>query len=94
MRFYYLWDWFKYFLKKFAYPKRKLDVKPFSTFCVDGTAQSHAGAGTISMDCPPPFHSIVPPSSSDAKDHVPISVHSSHPPYRNSHSRSPDNAIY
>jgi len=80
MKFAYLWDWFEYFLKKYAHPNRKLDVKPHSTFFVDGTAQSHAGVGTISTDCLPPSLSTVPPLPSDAEDHVRTSFHPSYPP--------------
>jgi len=36
MKFNYLWDRFKYCFKKFAHPKRKLEIKPFSTFFIDG----------------------------------------------------------
>ena len=80
MKFSYLWDRFEYCLKKFSRPKRKLEMKPCSTIFIDGTAQSHVGAGTVSMDYPPPSHSTVPPSLSDAKDHVCTPVHTSHPP--------------
>lgn len=45
MKFAYLWDQFNYCLKKYSHPKRKIDVKPRSTFFVDGTVQSHVGAG-------------------------------------------------
>ena len=68
MKFAYLWDQFEYCLKKYTHPKRKLDVNPRSTLFVDGTAQSHVGEGTISMDYSPPFHSTVPPSPSDVED--------------------------
>lgn len=80
MKFAYLWDRFKYCLKKSSRPKRKLDVKPRSTFFIDGTVQSHVGAGTISMDSPLPSHSTIPPSPSDAEDHVRTFFHPSHPP--------------
>ena len=80
MKFAYLWDRFEYCLKKSAHPKRKLDIKPRSTFFIDGTAQSHVGESTVSMDHPPPSHSTVPPSPSDAKDHVCTSVHPLLPP--------------
>jgi len=79
MNFTYLWDRFKYCLEKSARPKRKLDVKHCSTF-IDGTTQSHVGAGTVSTDCPPPSHSIVPPSPNDVEDHVCTPVHPSHSP--------------
>lgn len=79
MKFAYLWDRFEYFLKKSVHPKRNLDVKPCSTFFIDGTTQSHEGASTVSMGCLPPFHSIVPPSPNDAEDQVHTSLHSSHP---------------
>lgn len=79
MKFAYLLDQFAYCLKKFARPKRKLDVKPHSTFFIDGTAQSHVGAGTISTDYLPSFNSIFPPSPSDVEDHVHTYVHYSHP---------------
>lgn len=79
MNFTYIWNRFEYCLKKFVCPKRKLDVNPRSTFFVDGIAQSYVGAGTISMDCPPPSHSTVPPSLGDVEDHVGTFVHPSHP---------------
>ena len=60
MKFSYLWYRFKYCLKKSAHPKRKLDIKPHSTFFIDGTAQSHVGAGIVSTNCPLPSHSIAP----------------------------------
>lgn len=78
MKFAYLWDRFEYCLKKFSHPKRKLDVKPRSTFFTDGTMQSHVGSSTVSTDFPPPFHSTVPPSPSDVEDHVRTSFHYSH----------------
>lgn len=70
MMFTYLWDWFEYFLNKSTRPKRNLDVKPRSMLFVDGTAQSHVGEGTISMESPPPCHSTVTPSPCDVEDHV------------------------
>jgi len=80
MKFPYLWDQFEYCLKKSARPKRKLEIKHHSTFFVDRTAQSHVGSSTVSMECPPPSHSTVPPSLSDAEDHVCTPVHPSHSP--------------
>jgi len=80
MKFPYLWDQFEYCLKKFSYAKRKLEIKPHSTFFFGGTITSHVGAGTISTDCLPPSLSTVPPSPSDAEDHVCTPVHCSHSP--------------
>lgn len=80
MKFPYLWEIFKYCLKKSAHPKRKLEIKPHSTFFVDGITQSHVGVDTVSMDCMPPSHSIVPPSPSDVEDHVCTPVDNSHSP--------------
>jgi len=47
MKFAYLWDRFEYYLKKSAHPKRKFEIKPWSTFFIDGAAQSHEEAGTV-----------------------------------------------
>ena len=74
MKFAYLWDWFEYCLKKSTHPKKKIDVKPRSTFFVDGTVQSHVGACTVSTDCPPPSHSTTPPLPSDVEDHAHTTV--------------------
>lgn len=80
MKFSYLWDRFEYCLKKSAYPKNKLDIKPRSTFFIDGTMQSHLGTGTVSTDCLPPSHSAAPPIPSDVEDHAHTPVHPSHSP--------------
>lgn len=80
MKFAYLWDQFEYCPRKYAHPKRKLDVKPCSTFFSYGTVKPHEGESTVSMDCPPPSHSTIPPLSSDVEDHVRTFVHPSHPP--------------
>ena len=80
MKFSYLWDRFKYFLKKSARPKRKLEIKPRSTFFIDGVAQSHVDADTISTDYLPPSHSTAPPLPNDVEDHAHTPVHPSHSP--------------
>ena len=80
MKFLDFWDQFELCIKKYARPKRKLDVKPCSTFFIDGTTQSHVQSGTVSTECLPPSHSVVPPSPSDIEDHVHTFVHPSHPP--------------
>jgi len=38
MKFSYIWDRFDYFLNKSAHPNKDFDIKPFSTFFVDGAA--------------------------------------------------------
>jgi len=80
MKFSYLWDRFEYCLKKSTHPKRKLYIKPHSTFFIDGTTQSHVGAGTVSTDCPPPSHLVAPPLPSDVEDHAHTPVNPSHSP--------------
>ena len=80
MKFAYIWDQFEYFLKKYAYPKKKLEIKPRPTFFIDEVVQSHVEAGTVSTDCPPSSHSTTPPLLSDVEDHAHTLVHISHPP--------------
>ena len=70
----------KYFLKKSTRPKRKLDIKPRSTFFIDGTTQSHVGTSTVSTNCLPPSHSTTPPLPSDVEDHACTPVHHLHSP--------------
>ena len=79
MKFAYLWDRFENFPKKSSRPKRKLDIKPLSTFSIDVTVQSHVGVGTVSTDCPPPSHLAPPPLPSDVEDHAHTPVHPSQP---------------
>ena len=38
------------------------------------------GVGTVLAECAPPSHSTIPPSPSDAEDHLRTSVHPPHPP--------------
>ena len=80
MKFAYLWDRFKYCLKRFARPKRKFEIKPRSTFFIDGAAQSHVDAVTVSTNCLPSSHSTAPPLPSDVEDHAHTPVHPSHSP--------------
>lgn len=79
MKLAYLWDQLEYCLKKSSRPKRKLEIKPRSTFFIDGIVQSHVGARIVSTDFPPPSHSTVPPSPYDVEDHVHTIVQPSHP---------------
>ena len=80
MKFAYLWDRFKYCIKKYPHPKRKLDIKPCSTLFIGGTLQYHVGVGTVSIDYPSPSHSIAPPLPSDVEDHAHTPIHNSHSP--------------
>ena len=80
MKFYYLWDRFEYCLKKSTHPKRKFEIKPRSTFFIDGAVQSHVDANTISTDCPPSSHSTTPPLPSDVEENTHTPVHPSHSP--------------
>lgn len=80
MKFSYLWDQFMYFLKKYARPKKKLEIKPRSTFFSDGAAQSHVDVVIVSTDCLPSPHSIAPPLASDVEDHPHTLFQLSYPP--------------
>ena len=40
IKFSYLWDWFEYFLRKYARPKKNLEILPRSTLFTNGAAQS------------------------------------------------------
>ena len=78
MKFSYLWDRFEYFLKNSACPKKKLEIKPHSTFFIDGVAQSHVDAGTVSTNYLPPSHSTTPPLLSDVEYHAHTNFQFSH----------------
>lgn len=80
MKFSYIWDQFKHFLKKYALPKKKLEIKPHSTFFSEGAAQSHVDAVTVLTDCLPSSHSTGPPLPSDVEHHAHTLVQLSHPP--------------
>jgi len=80
MKFSYPWDKFEYCLKKSTCPKRNLEIKPLSTFFIDGAAQSHVDVNTVSTDCLPSSHSIAIPLPSDAKENTHTRVHPSHSP--------------
>ena len=80
MIFSYLWDSFKFCLKKYAHSKKMLAIKPHSIFFIDGALQSHVDVGIVSTNCPPPSHSTAPPLPSDVEDHAHTPVHLSHSP--------------
>lgn len=80
MKFSYLWDQFEYFLKKSSNPKKKLEIKPRSTFFINGAVQSHVDASIVSNDSLPSSHSTTPPLLSDVEGHAHTLVHLSHPP--------------
>jgi len=80
MKFSYLWEWFEYCLKKYARPKKKIEIKPRSTLFSEGAAKSHMDAVTVSTDCQPFPHSTAPPLSSDVEDHAHTLFQLSHPP--------------
>lgn len=79
MKFSYLWDWFEYFLKKYARPKRKFEIKPHSTFFVDGAAQSHVEASIISTNFPSSSYLTTLLLPSDVEDHAHTPVYPSNP---------------
>lgn len=80
MKFSYIWDRFEYYLKTSAFPKRKFEIKPRSTFFVDGVAQSHVEACIVSTNSLPSSYSTTPPLPSDVENHPHTPVRPSHPP--------------
>ena len=80
MKFSYLWDQFKYCLKKSTHPKRNPEIKRRPTFFIDGAVQSHVDADTLSANCLPSSHPTSPPLPSDADGHAHTPVHPSHSP--------------
>jgi len=57
-----------------------LDIKPHSTFFIDGIVKSHVGAGTVSTNYLPPSHSVAPSLPNDVEDHAHTHVHPSNSP--------------
>jgi len=80
MKFSYLWNQFEYCLKKSICPKRKFEIKSWSTFFIEGSVQSHMDAVTLSTDFLPPSHSTAPPLPGDVEDHAHTPAYVSHSP--------------
>lgn len=73
-------DRFEYFLTKSINPKKKLKLKPRSTYFGDEVVQSRMDTVIVTSDCPSSSHQTTPPPQSDVGEHAHTSVQLSHPP--------------